>query len=85
MCTCSGRLHAFTHYRKRYTVTNLCKGRKGVHFVLVLGYDIITKLLRPKLSCTICPCYLDMGSVRILKVGNGGSRASDPNFYNEYL
>ena len=32
MCTCSWRLHAFTHYRKRYTVINQCKGRKGVHW-----------------------------------------------------
>ena len=33
MCDVSWRfsVHAFTHYRKRDTVINQCKGRKGVH------------------------------------------------------
>ena len=33
MCDVSRRfsVHAFTHYRKRDTVINQCKGRKGVH------------------------------------------------------
>ena len=41
MCTCSWRIsvHAFTHYRKRGTVINQCKGRKGVHWFTCFSRD----------------------------------------------